>query len=175
MVSKGENAIRIVVREASAQSEADIEALTDFNCRLARDTEDKELDRAVVKLGVTHCLQNAKLGKYYLAFAAGKEGESEAEGKSIGTTMVTYEMNAVLGGYINWIQSVYVDAAFRKMGVFRALYNTVVEDAKKQEEVKCVRLYVEKENEQAKAVYEKLGMAKYDHWDFDECDYVLGH
>ena len=62
----------------------------------------------------------------------------------------------------------------RKKGVFRSLYNTVVEAAKANPEVKCVRLYVEKENVSAQSVYEKLGMAKMDTYDFDEVDYVLG-
>ena len=89
--------------------------------------------------------------------------------------MLTYEMSAVFGGLIHWIQSVFVVPEGRKKGVFRALYNTVVERAKANPDVKCVRLYVETENLKAQAVYEKLGMSKMDTYDFDEIDYILGH
>ena len=81
----------------------------------------------------------------------------------------------MLGGQINWIQSVYVEAHARKKGVFRALYSKIVEDAKQVPDVKCVRLYVEKENETAINVYEKLGMSRLDTFDFDEIDFVFSH
>ena len=66
-------------------------------------------------------------------------------------------------------------AEARKKGVFRALYSKIVEDAKLNEAVKCVRLYVETENHTAMSVYGKLGMTKMDHFSFDEVDFVLGH
>ena len=73
------------------------------------------------------------------------------------------------------IQSVYVEKEYRKKGVFRALYNTVFENAKKDPITKGVRLYVEKDNETAMAVYEKLGMGKMDTWAFDEKDFIFQH
>ena len=66
-------------------------------------------------------------------------------------------------------------AEARKKGVFRSLYSKIVEDAKLEEEVKCVRLYVETENQQAITVYEKLGMTRMDTYDFDEIDFVFSH
>ena len=89
--------------------------------------------------------------------------------------MLTYEMSAAVGGMIYMIQSVYVNAEARKKGVFRALYNGVVEKAKQDPLVKCVRLYVELENYTAQAVYEKLGMTKMDTHSFDEIDTVFSH
>ena len=80
------------------------------------------------------------------------------DNKPIGMLMVTHEMSAKLGGIINWIQSVYVFAEYRKKGVFRQLYNHVYETSKADPLVKCVRLYVETENETAMKVYEKMGM-----------------
>ena len=81
----------------------------------------------------------------------------------------------MLGGRINWIQSVYVDSSARGKGVFRSLYTKIVEDAKADSDVKCVRLYVEKENETAITVYEKLGMTQLDTFAFDELDFVFAH
>ena len=40
---------------------------------------------------------------------------------------------------------------------------------------KAVRLYVEKDNETAMAVYEKMGMEKMTDWNFDEVDYIFNH
>ena len=73
------------------------------------------------------------------------------------------------------IQSVYVDAEYRKKGVFRALYTNVVEKAKADPMTKGVRLYVDHDNHTAMAVYEKLGMEKMDTWAFDEKDFVYSH
>ena len=61
----------------------------------------------------------------------------------------------------------------RRQGVFRTLQRWVVEKAKKQAGVKCVRLYVETENDKAMQVYEALGMQKLSHYNFDEQDWVL--
>ena len=69
----------------------------------------------------------------------------------------------------------YVNKEARRKGVFRALYSGVVEKAKADPLVKCVRLYVELENLQAQAVYEKLGMTKMDTHDFYEIDTVFSH
>jgi len=48
-----------------------------------------------------------------------------------------------------------------------------VTNARKDEKVKCVRLYVETDNERAIAVYEKLGMSRLDNLEFIERDLVL--
>ena len=73
------------------------------------------------------------------------------------------------------IQSVFVDHKYRKNGVFRALFSKVIEQAKADPLNKEVRLYVEKENDTAISVYEKLGMGRMDGWNFDEMDLVLPH
>ena len=148
----------------------DVDVLVEFAAKLAFDTENKVLDKTVVKTAVEKVIKNPKLGCYFLAW-----DEKDPEKKSIGTTMLTYEMNCALGGLIHWIQSVYVNAEARRKGVFRALYTHVVETAKADPLVKCVRLYVELDNMQAQAVYEKLGMDKMDTYEFNEKDLVFSH
>ena len=76
----------------------DSEDLVEFACKLAFDTEDKTLDRPLVKNAIERCINNPKLGCYFLAW-----DENDAEKKSIGTTMLTYEMSVPLGGLIHWI------------------------------------------------------------------------
>ena len=148
----------------------DVDVLVEFGAKLAFDTEDKVLDKAIVKTAVERVMKNPKLGCYFLAW-----DENDPERKSIGTTMLTYEMNCALGGLIHMIQSVYVNAEARRKGVFRALYSHVVKTAKADPLVKCVRLYVELENMTAQAVYEKLGMEKMDTYEFNEKDFVFSH
>ena len=148
----------------------DTEVLVDFACKLAFDTENKTLDRDVVRPAVQKCISTPKLGRYFLAW-----DENDPEKKSIGTTMLTFEYSVAFGGLIHWIQSVYVNAEARRKGVFRALYTHVCETARADPEVKCVRLYVETENVNAQAVYERLGMAKMDVTEFNEADYVFSH
>ena len=148
----------------------DVDDLLEFACRLAYDTEDKTLDRAIVRPAIVRVMENPKLGCYLVAW-----DENDPEKKSIGTTMLTYEVSVALGGIIHWIQSVFVNPEARRKGVFRKLYSYVVERARGEEEVKCVRLYVELENENAQKVYERLGMGKMDTYDFNEMDYVFAH
>ena len=70
--------------------------------------------------------------------------------KVVGMIMIHFEMNISLGGFVHWINSVYVHPEFRKQGVFRLMYNHVVDVAKSQAPlVKCVRLYVDLDNKVA--------------------------
>ena len=68
----------------------------------------------------------------------------------------------------------YVNAEYRKKGEFRKLYNYVVDNAKADPLVKCVRLYVETENEVAMKVYSAMGMTNiHEEYKFFERDFVL--
>ena len=91
--------------------------------------------------------------------------------------MLTYEMSVEAGGMIHWIQSVYVVPEARQKGVFRALYEHVCGQAFKENqcgvEVKCVRLYCEKDNERAKQVYTRVGMNRQDQLEFFDADFVF--
>ena len=60
-------------------------------------------------------------------------------------------------------------------GVFRTLFQYIVDTATKDPLGKGVRLYVELENYTAQSVYEKFGMTKLDDWNFDEKDLVFEH
>ena len=143
------------------------EILADMNVKMAFETENKKLDKKVTLQATIEVMKNPKLGYYLIAF--------DKKNKPIGTTGITYEVSPAFGGIIHWIQSVYVVPEARNKGCFRALYNYVVEAAKKDKEVKCVRLYADQDNLQAQAVYEKLGMTKMDIYDFNEADFAFSH
>jgi len=76
---------------------------------MCRETEGRELNKPTVESGVRHCIQDPKLGLFYVAYAAG-----DANQTPIGSTMVTYEWSPRYGGLIHWIMSVYVIPDMRK-------------------------------------------------------------
>ena len=164
-----ENKPIITVRKVV--SEDDAPTLARMNVTMAKETENKDLDLESVIIATKRQIAQPKLGIYFLAETKGENGETI----TVGTTAVTLEMQPRIGGVIQMIQSVYVEKEWRKKGVFRALYNNVIEGAKADPITKEVRLYVEKENTVAITVYEKLGMKRLDGWSFDEKDFVLPH
>ena len=72
--------------------------------------------------------------------------------------MITFEWSDWRDGNMWWIQSVYVATDHRRSGVFKALYDDVIEAASADPDVRCVRLYVEHENRTAQTTYTALGM-----------------
>jgi ribosomal protein S18 acetylase RimI-like enzyme len=121
----------------------------ELNCRLAKESEGKALELAVVTRGVAAALADPNKGPYFLA---------EEDGHIIGQMQVTFEWSDWRNGWIWWIQGVYVRAEARRRGVFRALYEDVAEAARQDPEVIALRLYVERDNRAAQETYQRLGM-----------------
>ena len=88
--------VSISVRKART---SDIVLITDFNARMALETERKKLDLNVLRRGVTAVISNPAKGTYYVA---------ESDGEVVGQTLVTYEWSDWRNGTFWWIQSVYV-------------------------------------------------------------------
>jgi GNAT superfamily N-acetyltransferase len=129
---------------------ADVPVIVEYNRRLARETEAKELDPAVVAAGVRAALADPeRKGPYYLACDGGDV---------VGQMQVTYEWSDWRNGWYWWVQSVYVRADHRGRGVFRTLYEHIREQARAAGDVVGIRLYVEKDNHAARATYRRLGM-----------------
>lgn len=124
--------------------------IAQFNIAMARETEDKALDEATVRAGALGVIEDASRGFYLIA---------QGSDSVVGALLVTREWSDWRNGDLWWIQSVYVSPASRRQGVFRALYEAVVSRAK-ESAVRGIRLYVEHENETAKAVYESLHMVQ---------------
>jgi len=128
---------------------ADLPLIVEYNCRLARETESKELDPLIVREGVAAVLADASKGRYWVA---------ELNGETIGQVMVTYEWTDWRNGVFWWLQSVYVRADQRGRGVFTALFREVQRMAAAEPQVRGLRLYVEEHNQRARAVYRRLGL-----------------
>jgi GNAT superfamily N-acetyltransferase len=129
---------------------ADIPTIVDFNGRLAQESEGKTLDAAELTAGVTAAMNDLSKGPYYLA----------TDGPAIlGQMQITFEWSDWRNGWIWWIQGVYVRAEARRRGVFRALYEHVIEEARRAGNVIGLRLYVDHANQAAQATYRRMGMA----------------
>ena len=133
-----------------AQKE-DAPALVDFNQAMALETESKRLEANVLQSGVKAVFDDDKKGFYVVA---------ESEGKIIGGLMVTFEWSDWRNSWFWWIQSVYILPEGRGHRIYSRLYDFVKEKARASGDVCGIRLYVEKENEHAQKVYEKVGMEK---------------
>ena len=160
---------RILYKKEDLIDKADI--LADFNYKIGFETENKEMDVKPISTAISRLISSETtecrpFGFYLMAVAA--------DDTPAGWMLLTYEINPTLGGLNYMIQSVYVEKQFRKQGWFRALYQKATELANQDKDCKCLRLYVEHENETAIAVYTKMGMDKID-FSINENDYVFEH
>jgi GNAT superfamily N-acetyltransferase len=128
---------------------SDSATIARFNAAMALESEDVELDLDVLTAGVDAVLGDAGKAFYLL---------SELDGEPVGQLMVTYEWSDWRNGWIWWIQSVYVEPQHRRTGVYRGLYRRLEQLATNEGNIRGIRLYVMRENVNAKRTYESLGM-----------------
>ncbi|HVR76620.1 MAG TPA: GNAT family N-acetyltransferase [Planctomycetota bacterium] len=134
-----------LVRDARPE---DAEALARFNEAMALETEGVHLDPSAVRAGVRAVLEDPSKGRYIVA---------ERGGRPAGALLLTYEWSDWRNGMFLWIQSVYVEPAERKKGIFTSLFRQVEEIAARPGH--CgVRLYMEADNATARKTYERLGL-----------------
>jgi ribosomal protein S18 acetylase RimI-like enzyme len=141
----------------------DAPIIAQYNAAMALETEHLHLDMDRLLKGVNGLFDDASRGFYVVA---------EHEGTVIGQLMITYEWSDWRNGVFWWIQSVFVKEEFRAQKVFRSLYEHIAAMAYEQGNVCGIRLYVEKDNTKAHAVYEKLGM-NVTQYDLLETDFIL--
>ena len=130
---------------------SDLDLIVRFNRRLAEESEGRSLDPEILRAGVRAVLEATDKGRYFVA---------EVDGAVAGQLMVTSEWSDWRNGWFWWIQSVYVDPAFRGRGVYRALHQHVERIARGRGDVRGLRLYVEEANHRARETYSRLGMRK---------------
>ena len=128
---------------------ADLGFIAAANTALAAETEGQALDPSLLRPGIRAVLEDPALGRYYIA---------EIAGRSAGQLMTTYEWSDWRNGVFLWIQSVYVMPDARGAGVFRALYGHLEALARADGRICGIRLYVDRANDRALAVYSRLGM-----------------
>jgi ribosomal protein S18 acetylase RimI-like enzyme len=142
---------------------SDLDVITEFNMRMAEETESLQLDHERLLQGVEAVLRDSSKGMYYVA---------ECDGKVVGQLLVTMEWSDWRNGMFWWIQSVYVLPEYRRKRIFSLLYRSVENLARSTPNVCGLRLYVDKSNESAIATYTALGMEQ-TRYELMEVDFVL--
>lgn len=149
-----------VEAEVRKAVKSDLPHIVQFQIDMAKETEDFELDRGTVELGVAAVFDAPGRGIYYVA---------EIDGNVVASLLITYEWSDWRNGSVWWIQSVWVDSIARGTGVFRAMYEEVRAEAIAAN-VRGLRLYVDRRNVRAQEVYRRIGMNGDHYLVFEEMD-----
>ena len=137
---------------------SDSEGIVEFQLRMAHETEALELDREVVLKGVRGVFDEPARGTYWIAVE---------NGKILGVLLAIPEWSDWRNAMVLWIHSLYVVPDARGQGVFKRLYMNLKEQVERSPELAGIRLYVDKTNQSAQNIYQKLGMSK-DHYEMYE-------
>ena len=140
----------ILVRHACQE---DVDTIASFSAAMALETEGRRLDAERLRRGTMSLLSAPAYGFFQVA-----ERQDGTSRKIIAQLMITYEWSDWRNGVFWWIQSVYVDPAWRRQGVFRRMHETLLAAAKGRPDVCGVRLYVEETNHIAQAAYRRVGL-----------------
>jgi ribosomal protein S18 acetylase RimI-like enzyme len=140
--------LTVTVRPAQP---SDLAAIVEFNRRLALETEGKVLDPVILNQGVSRALAEPERLRYWVA-------EIDQPPRVVGQAAITREWSDWRNCWNWWLQSVYVAEPFRGRGIFRALYQQIRDEARADNEVSGLRLYVEDSNQAAQKTYQALGM-----------------
>ena len=134
---------------------ADASRICDFQIRMAWETEKLRLDPKTCDAGVRAVFARPHLGTYYVC---------EFEGTVIGSLLVVTEWSDWRNGECWWIHSVYLEPEFRGRGLFAQFYAYVKSLVVDSPQARGLRLYVDRTNVKAQAVYARIGM---------NCDHYL--
>lgn len=137
--------------EIRLAKKSDVDDLVEFNQAMALETEGKKLDSDVLRTGVAAVFDDPAKGFYVVA---------ADEAGIAGGLLVTFEWSDWRNGWFWYIQSLYIRPEYRGRSIYTRLYDFVKKLADEQGNVCGFRLYVEKENDHAQRVYEKVGMTQ---------------
>jgi len=130
-------------------TEADVDTLVAFDLAMASETESLSLHEPTVRAAVREFLADPTRGRWLVL---------ESGGETAAALMLTYEWSDWRGGFLWWIQNVYVAPSQRRRGHYRLLHEYVRALAERTPGVCGLRLYVEHANTGAQATYRALGM-----------------
>jgi GNAT superfamily N-acetyltransferase len=129
--------------------EEDVNVITDFQIKMALETEGVHLKKETVISGVNSVFLDPTKGKYFVA---------AEDKKVIASTLLTNEWSDWRNQWFLWIQSVYVIPEKRGKGIFRMMYEHIKEMVKNDNEIAGLKLYVDTENTNAIKTYKAIGM-----------------
>lgn len=123
--------------------------IVEFQQKMAYETEKLILDKDTVTHGVNAVLSDDSKGVYFV---------TSFEEQIVGTMLITREWSDWRNSWVFWLQSVYIISEMRGKKVFKAMFDFMSTKVEKYDDVAGLRLYVDKNNKNAMAVYEALGM-----------------
>ena len=133
----------------------DLDTIVQFQMDMAFESEGAILNKNSLEKGVGAALKDADRGRYLVA---------KVKEEVVGSLMLTREWSDWNNCWYLWVQSVYVLPTHRGKGIYTAMYQKV-KDIAREEGIRQIRLYVDKDNTNAQRVYNQLGMA--------ECHYLM--
>ena len=110
---------KISIRNATR---ADINRIAEFQQAMALETEGRTLDPSTSRQGIIAIFDDPRKGFYIVAEAHSEDDNAD---EVVGSLLITYEWSDWSNATHWWIQSVYVDAAWRRRGVYRTMYEHV--------------------------------------------------
>jgi len=144
------------------QSRKDAVSIAEFQVMMAQETEGVTLDLPIVEKGVEMAMADPdNKGRYFIARTKSDFQLSDAKtvpaGTVVGSLFVTKEWSDWHCEWYWWVQSVFISPDFRRKGIYRQMYQKVVDEARKAN-VHQVRLYVDRDNVRAQKTYQSQGM-----------------
>ncbi|MGZ3727075.1 MAG: GNAT family N-acetyltransferase [Pseudobdellovibrio sp.] len=149
------NERNIIFCEANRE---DASSIVDFQLAMALETEDLQLDKKTCEKGVATVFDYPEKGQYYVI---------KVNQRTVGSLLIVPEWSDWRNGTVWWIHSVYVMPEFRGQGLFSGFYEYIKKLVQSDERLRGLRLYVDKRNTKAQAVYKKIKMNN-DHYELYE-------
>ena len=128
-------------------SEAEI--IVQFQIAMALETENIKLDYNTCKKGVEAVFQQPSKGYYHVI---------EVQNEVVGSLLIVPEWSDWRNGTLWWIHSVYILPEQRGKKLFSYFYQYIKNLVMQDENLRGLRLYVDKRNVKAQAVYKKIKM-----------------
>ena len=135
-----------------------LENIVEFQLKMAKETENLELDKEIVTKGVTAVFNDPSKGQYYVSLK---------DDLCIGSLLTIAEWSDWRCQKVMWIHSVYIVSSMRGQKVFKEMYEFLKSEVLEDENLAGLRLYVDKTNTKAQKVYQKIGMSN-EHYELYE-------
>ena len=137
---------------------SDISVIVDFQVKMALETEQVQLDVSLLQKGVEAVFDDPSKGFYIV---------TEDDQRVIASMLLTPEWSDWRNSFFLWIQSLFVMSEYRKMGVFRKMYDFTQKMVNGSDDYAGIKLYVDKRNIKANDTYRNVGMLD-NHYDLFE-------